>query len=438
MPLSQVSELARESPPIVSAPFRRPSASIVPMAARRPKVLFVTPESSDFLQAGGLGAVAASLPRALSRDCDVRVLAPGFPAALKIGAEIEIVARLPGAGEIPPCSIGRTATADGLTIYLVLCAELYDRPGSPYANVAGAEYPDNDVRFARLSLAAAEFAELGFGGWKPDVTHLNDWPTALTAGYLKWRGARAPTVLTLHNLAHQGLFDAERRSALAIPEEAFTLDGVEFHGQLSFLKAGLNYADEVTTVSETYAEEITRPEFGFGLDGLAAKRRWDGRLHGILNGIDPSWDPRADKLCPYLLDPQRWKSRYADYIRGAFGLSLSRAPLFAFVARLTPQKGIDLVFEVAESVVARGAQIVLIGRGDPDAEIARDRTRGALPGSDRRPHRVSRGRSARGFRRRRLSADAVALRALRAQPDVCPAVRRAANRPPHRRPQRNS
>jgi starch synthase len=346
------------------------AGSVVALPRRRPRVLFVTPESGDFLQAGGLGAVAASLPRALRRDCEVRVLAPGFPSALTLGDELQVVAHLPGAGEIPPCSIGRVTTQDGLTVHLVLCAELYDRPGSPYADAEGREHPDNDLRFARLSLAAAELAELGVAGWRPDVTHLNDWPCALAAGYLKWRRADAPTVLTLHNLAHQGVFPAERRAALAIPSGAFNLNGVEYYGQLSFLKAGLNYADEITTVSETYAEEITRAEFGCGLEGLIARRRSEGRLTGIRNGIDANWDPRADRLCPYLLDPQRWKSRYGDFIRGAFGLSLSRAPLFAFVARLAHQKGVDLVIDIAEGLVERGAQLVLIGNGERQAEAA--------------------------------------------------------------------
>ena len=122
--------------------------------------------------------------------------------------------------------------------------------------------------------------------------------------------------------------------------------------------------------NETYATEIGRPEFGCGLDGLIAKRRDEGRLTGILNGIDKSWDPRADKRCPYLLDAQRWKGRYADFIRGAFGLSLARAPLFAFIARLAHQKGIDLVIAAAEPIVARGAQLVIIGRGEPEDERA--------------------------------------------------------------------
>jgi len=371
MPISYAfSPLAGERRPIVAPRVWRESAAVVPLPRRRPKVLFVTPETADFLQAGGLGAVAASLPRALNADCEARVLAPAYPAAMRLGAAIEVVAHLPGAGAIPPCSIGLATLPDGLKVFLVMCAELYDRAGSPYADAAGHEFADNHIRFARLSLAAAELAELGVGGWRPDVTHLNDWPGALTAGYLRWRGARAKTVLTIHNLAHQGLFDPSKLADLAIPDEAFTMDGVEFHGRISFLKAGLNYADEITTVSETYAAEIAGSEFGCGLEGLIAKRRSEGRLTGILNGIDKSWDPRADKRCPYLLDAQRWKGRYADFVRGVFGLSLARAPLFAFIARLAHQKGIDLVVEAAEHIVSRGAQLVIIGRGEPDAERA--------------------------------------------------------------------
>jgi len=371
MPISYVSSsLGGERRTNVAPRLWRESADVVPLSRRRPKILFVTPETSDFLQAGGLGAVAASLPRALNVECDARVLAPAYPAVSRLGEAIEIVAHLPGEGAIPPCSIGLVTLPDGLKVYLVMCAELYDRPGSPYVDIEGHEFKDNDIRFARLSLAAAELAELGVGGWRPDVTHLNDWPGALAAGYLRWRGAPAKTILTIHNLAHQGLFEASRLADLAIPERAFTMDGVEFHGRISFLKAGLNYADEVTTVSETYAAEIARPEFGCGLEGLIAKRSHEGRLTGILNGIDKSWDPRADKNCPYLLDAQRWKGRYADFIRGAFGLSLARAPLFAFIARLAHQKGIDLVIAAAEHIVARGAQLVIIGRGEPEAERA--------------------------------------------------------------------
>jgi starch synthase len=346
------------------------------------KALFVTPESTDFLQAGGLGEVSAALPRALRPGCDARVLIPAYRPALRDVAAIDIVAHLPGAGAIPPCSIGALTLPDGLVVYLVLCSELYDRDGSPYADAAGNEFTDNAIRFARLSLAAAELAMRGLNGWRPDVLHLNDWPTALAAGYLRWRGGKTRTVVTIHNLAHQGQFDASQLEDLAIPKSAFRLDGVEFYGRVSFLKAGIVYADHVTTVCATYAEEIARPEFGCGLNGLLAKRANEGRLTGIRNGVDASWDPRADKRNPYRFDAHRWKERYADYVRGAFGLSLSAGPLFAFVARLVHQKGFDLVLEASETIVARGGQVVIVGRGEPEYE------RGAAELARRYPHAV--------------------------------------------------
>ncbi len=151
------------------------------------------------------------------------------------------------------------------------------------------------MRFARLALAAAELARGAPGmDWRPDVLHLNDWPSALAAGYLQWQRIDVPSILTIHNLAYQGLFERERLDRLAIPAEAFGVEGVEFHGKLSFLKAGIYYASQVTTVSATYAREITTPEFGCGLDGLLRARSDQGRLTGILNGIDESWDPSAD------------------------------------------------------------------------------------------------------------------------------------------------
>ena len=363
--------LGIDSPPWRPKSVDRPeSARVSALTPLRPRTLFVTSEMSDFVQVGGLGAVSASLPRALRPYADIRVMLPGYGQALERATSLDIVARLPGAGAIPPCSIGKTTLGDGLIVYLVLCEELYKRSGSPYVGADGADFPDNDLRFARLSLAAAQWAERGGGGWRPAALHLNDWQTALAAGYLAWRGVDAQAMLTIHNLAHQGVFDASRLAALAIPPHAFTLHGVEFFGRLSFLKAGLNYAAHVTTVSSTYAEEITRPEFGCGLDGLLRQCAAQGRLTGILNGVDDSWDPRRDRRCPYLYDPQRWKGRYADYVRGMFGLSLARAPLFAYVARLVHQKGADLVLYAAELIADLGAQLVVMGTGEPAIEAA--------------------------------------------------------------------
>ena len=361
----------------VSAPTRDPrpaspreTARIVPMTPPRPRVLFVTSEMSDFVQVGGLGAVSASLPRALRPYGDVRVMLPGYRQVLDRARTMDIVAHLPGRSAVPPCSIGMTRLDDGLIVYVVLCEELFKRDGSPYADVGGADFADNDLRFARLSLAAAQMAERGCDGWKPASLHLNDWQTALAAGYLAWNAIDAPALLSVHNLAHQELFGASRMRALGIPPQAFTMQGVEFFSRVSFLKAGLNYAAQVATVSATYAEEITRPEYGCGLDGLLLERASQGRLTGIVNGVDKSWDPRKDRNCPYLYDPQRWKGRYADYVRGMFGLSLSRAPLFSFVSRLVHQKGADLVLRAGEQIAELGGQLVVMGLGEPKMEAA--------------------------------------------------------------------
>ncbi|MFN3892123.1 MAG: glycogen synthase GlgA [Beijerinckiaceae bacterium] len=337
-------------------------------SGERRKILFVTPEMSDYVQAGGLGEVSAALPRALREACDVRVLIPGYPQVLAKHAAIKKVASLPAAGEIPACAVGRVTRPDGLVVYVLICPELYDRPGTPYVDGRGEPWPDNDVRFARLSLAAADIA-CGFGeaGWTPDNLHLNDWPTSLAAGYLAWRGSRTPSLLTIHNLAYQGVFDADRMRALAIPEAAFDVNGVEFYGKMSFLKAGVFYASHLTTVSATYAQEITTPEFGCGLHGLLAERNAQGRLTGILNGIDESWEQEAGSA---VSEAEAWKSRHADHVRKDFGLALSHGPLFAIVSRLVHQKGVDLAIETAETIVAHGGQLIVTGQGEQRFEDA--------------------------------------------------------------------
>ncbi|MGE3245654.1 MAG: glycogen synthase GlgA [Beijerinckiaceae bacterium] len=336
--------------------------------ASRRKVLFVTSEISDYVQTGGLGEVSAALPRALLSLCDVRILIPGYRQVLARHAAIEAVGHLPPAGDIPACAIGRVNTADGIPVYIVLCPELYDREGGPYGDEAGKDWPDNDIRFARLSLAAAAMAKgEGDRAWRPDNLHLNDWPSALTSGYLAWQGVKVPTLLTIHNLAYQGVFDPSRMAALAIPQNAFNIHGVEFFGKLSYLKAGLFYSSHLTTVSATYANEITTSEFGCGMHGLLRERQRQGRLTGILNGIDESWDPR-NPAHDEQFDSSSWKGRHADYVRGAFGLALSRGPLFAIVSRLVHQKGVDLALEVAETIVESGGQLVVTGKGDPQFE----------------------------------------------------------------------
>jgi starch synthase len=361
------------------------SAGGQPFEADEPpqRILYVTSEIADFVKAGGLGDVSAALPRMLRQRYDVRVLVPGYRQVLESQAHIPVVAELGTAHGVPGCRIGRIEAGDGLFIYVVLCPELYDRDGSPYGDADGADWPDNDVRFARLALAAAEIAcGVGHLRWRPDLLHLNDWPSALAPAYLAWRGASVPSVLTIHNLAYQGLFARERLPALAIPETAFQIDGVEFYGKLSFLKAGIIYASHVTTVSSTYAREITTPEFGCGLDGLLRRRAEEGRLTGILNGIDESLDPRTDPHlgAPFAPNDLKGKRANAEEVRSEFGLAASRGPLFAVVSRLVHQKGVDLAIDATETIVRRGGQIVVTGRGEGRFETELERLANRYPG----------------------------------------------------------
>jgi len=351
-----------------------------------PKVLFVTTEIDDFVRVGGLAAVSAALPRALSRVFDIRVLIPGYRQVLACAGAggIEVVGQCAPRASLPACSIGRMHTADGLAVYVVLSPELYDRPGSPYGDEQRRDWEDNDIRFARLASAAADLATgLIDPGWTADLAHVNDWPSGLVPAYLRWSGSPIPTILTIHNLAYQGLFARSSLGRIGGPETAFHIDGVEYYDKVSFLKAGLVYSSHLTTVSETYAREITTPEFGCGLDGLLRRRADQHQLTGILNGIDESWDPRT---CPDLATPfdaGDWKGKRAngDHVRRTFGLALSRGPLFGLVARLVHQKGVDLVVSAAEAIVSAGGQIVVSGSGEPALEQSVIRLRERFPDS---------------------------------------------------------
>jgi starch synthase len=349
-------------------------------------ILFVTSEIADFVKVGGLGDVSAALPRALRKRHDVRVLIPGYRQVLAQARDLQVLGDLAGVAEIPSCGLGLFHTTDGMPIYVLLQADLFERDGSPYLDASGKDWADNDIRFGRLSLAAAQIA-CGEGGseWTPQVVHANDWPAALAPAYLAWRGASTPTVFTVHNLAYQGVFQRGTMGRVGMPDTAFRIDGVEFYDQVSFLKAGVFYASHVTTVSETYAREITRPEAGCGLDGLLRTRAAEGRLTGILNGIDEKWDPRTEANLFQNFEAGDWKGkrRNADLLRKHFGLAVSRGPLFAVVSRLVQQKGIDLIIDAASDIVAAGGQLVVTGTGERHLE------RGIAHLTERFPGRVA-------------------------------------------------
>jgi starch synthase len=263
--------------------------------------------------------------------------------------------------------------ADGLPVYVVICPELFEREGNPYCDAFGTDWPDNDVRFARLAACAISLATGAVDqNWAADIIHANDWPSALVPAYAAWDGVRVPSILTIHNLAYQGLFGRQTLEKIGAPSEAFNVNGVEFFDKVSFLKAGIVYAAHLTTVSQTYAQEITTPAQGCGLDGLLRRRADRCELSGILNGIDESWDPRT---CPELIanfEVGDWEGRRrnADHVRRNFGLAISRGPLFGLVSRLVHQKGVDFVISSAAAVVNAGGQIVVTGTGEPRFESA--------------------------------------------------------------------
>jgi starch synthase len=342
------------------------------------KALFVTSEVAGLAKAGGLGEVSAELPLALrQRGIDIRILMPAYQEVIAKLPHVNWLGDLPSRAAIPPARLGEARLPDGMILYVVAAPSLFDRRGTPYCTPEGADWQDNHLRFARLSLAAADIAAGGGGlGWLPDIVHANDWPGGLTPAYMRWDGTNVPTVLTIHNIAYQGNFDASQRQLLAIPDAAFHINGVEFHGRVSFLKAGGFYASHVTTVSPTYATEITSETQGAGLHGLMESRAARGQLSGIVNGIDESWDPGSDPHLPHHFDPDdlNGKQANADAVRTGLCLRPSDGPLFGIVSRLVHQKGLDLVAEAANDIVENGGQIAILGLGDPEIEHMLSRT----------------------------------------------------------------
>ena len=371
-PVSELTHLpvfASTSVPRLQLPISRPGMTL----ADRRKILFVTSELADLVKVGGLGDVSAALPRAMRHLHDVRVLIPGYRQVLESSNPIQIISELGGYAALPPCKIGRMEMKDGLVIYVLICPELYEREGTPYADDNGRDWPDNPIRFARLGLAAADFAAgMVTTRWRPELVHANDWPAGLAPAYMRWRGQATPSIFTIHNLAYQGTVSTGSSRELGIPDHALDAEGMEFYGKLSFIKAGMAYASHITTVSATYAQEITTPAFGCGLDGFLQGKARQGLLSGIANGIDASWDPQTDEHLMCRFAPNEWgrKAVNADHIRRLFELEPSTGPLFAVVSRLVFQKGLDLTVGVAEQIVNQGGQIAIIGRGEPNEEDA--------------------------------------------------------------------
>ena len=340
------------------------------------KVLQVAAEIFPLVKTGGLADVMGALPQALnSAGAEVRLVLPGLPAIADAVLHQKHV-----------CDLGPQFGAARITLrlgqmpysrvpaYVIDAPYLYRRAGSPYQASDGTEWSDNLNRFALLGWVGAHLAagELD-PEWMPDILHAHDWHAAMACAYAASHPATAAgTVFTVHNLAFQGLFPSGDFRMLGLPSQFMQSHGVEFHSQVSFMKAGLKYAQRVTTVSPTYASEIGTHEFGCGLDGVIRGRGRD--VSGILNGVDPKvWNPQTDTglVARYSETELAGKARCKSALQTELGLDTrADAPLFGVVSRLTAQKGLDLVLAALPGLLRRGGQLALQGTGDPALESA--------------------------------------------------------------------
>jgi starch synthase len=346
------------------------------------EVLAVASELYPLVKTGGLADVTGALPRALSPlGVRVRTLVPGYPAVLAGLAKSRTVRILPNLFGGPAKLLA--AGADGLELFVLDAPHLYDRPGGPYGGRDGRDFADNAQRFAALARTAATIGQGLVPRYRPQIVHAHDWQAGLTAAYLAYDGGPRPaTVCTIHNLAFQGQFGRELLGELGLPAHAFTPDGVEYYGDIGFLKAGVRLADRITTVSPTYAAEICTPQNGMGMDGLLHGRA--DRLCGILNGIDTlTWDPGTDTLIaqPYTAETLDARAANKGALQARLGLAPQKdAPLFGVVSRLSWQKGLDLLLDVAPMLAREGAQLALLGSGDPQLEAGFAAAARAYPG----------------------------------------------------------
>src|SRR5215475_11780573 len=343
------------------------------------KVLAVASEVYPLVKTGGLADVVGALPLALRRHgVETTTLVPGYPAvtgAIRSADTLLTIDDLFGGG----ARVLRSAVAD-LDLLVLDASHLFGRPGNPYTAPNGGDWPDNAFRFGALAWIAAQIGLGEARGYAPDIIHAHDWQAALTFAYLAYQDRRRPsTVLTVHNLAYQGQFPAELLQQLQLPAHAFAIDGVESYGNIGYLKAGLQFADRITTVSPTYAREIQAPDNGCGLDGLLRAR--SSVLTGIRNGIDVEvWNPETDPGIVSRFGPATLSARRPNKAARQHRFGLHQDPdrlLFAVISRMAWQKGLDLLADATPTLIARGAQLAMLGTGDPALEqrfsaLARD------------------------------------------------------------------
>ena len=338
------------------------------------RVLSIASEIYPLIKTGELADVTGALPIALKADgIEVRTLVPGYPAVLNALGPIEGVIHLPDffGGEARLLR----ATSCELGLFVLDAPHLFARVGNPYLRPDGTDWPDNALRFAALARIGADIGLGAAPSFVPDIVHAHDWQAALALAYLHYGSRRRPaTVMTVHNIAYQGVFPRETLAAIGLPPESFTIHGVEYYGRIGFLKAGLYFADRITTVSPTYAREIQSEGGGMGLGGLLRQRSSD--LRGILNGIDTSvWDPATDPHIPGCFyadipgcfEAEVLKNRAINKAALQRRLGLKPAPdafLLGVIAHLSREKGLDLLLESLPMALNEGMHLAVLGSGD--------------------------------------------------------------------------
>ena len=366
------------------------------------RVLSLASEAAGLVKTGGLADVVGALPRAIAaHGVDMSVMIPAYPQVLSRLSPPAVKGRRKQPAGPPvvhewadllggPARLLRATldgAADGPTLLALDAPHLYARDGGPYTDGSGKDWADNWRRFAALSRAGADVAGGVVADMPFDLLHAHDWQAGLAPAYLKFAppgGHRVPAIMTIHNMAFQGHYGAEVFPHLGLPMEAWAVNGVEYHGGVGFLKAGLEAAHCITTVSPTYALEIRTSQFGMGLEGLIQSR--GNAVRGIVNGIDEhEWNPATDPAIAAHFSARALAKRTANKraLEKEFGLDRDDGPLFIVISRLTWQKGMDVLPEVLDHLVGLGGRLALLGSGD--AALVGELHRGAA----RHPGRVA-------------------------------------------------
>nr|WP_149037396.1 glycogen synthase GlgA [Hirschia baltica] len=347
------------------------------------RVLSVTSELYPLIKTGGLADVTGALPLALKdQGVEVRSFIPGYRSVMSKLENPRVVKTYNNLFGSKAAILADEVA--GHKIYVLDCPDFFDRSGGPYLDENGADWEDNWQRFGALSKAAADVALGKLKEWEPQVIHAHDWQSALSLAYVRYANfGNIPRIMTIHNLAFQGRYDAKIFKKLGLPKKAWAMNGVEYYGGIGYMKAGLSSADVITTVSPTYAREIRRPENGMGLDGLINHREND--LYGILNGIDDDvWNPPEDPYITKQYSARNYQMRRQNRfdLETEFGLFHDEDPLFVICSRMTWQKGVDMLLELLDELVPMGAKFAVLGQGDNAIE------RGFLAASQRHPGRI--------------------------------------------------